>query len=147
MVLNYAQQAIGGAAAAGMILSDHLTRTAWYHRSDEHGSTGDYADALRDAAAADMFAVAAERGGFDAIEAIHQETRVPLLSDDQLDELNADIDYLPGDDDELTPLDDDDVAFVVPFADGLGLDWPDAEADAEPFIWAGSDMSDSEAPF
>lgn len=136
MVLNYAEQAIGGAAAAALILSDHLTGTAWYQRTpaDDNGSMADFADALRDAAAADMAAMSAEQASFDGIE----RERVSLLTDDELDAMSADIDTMTED--------DDDVAFVVPFADGLGLDWPADDDDDAPFMWAGSEMTD-EVPF
>lgn len=148
MVLNYAEQAIGGAAAAAVILSDHLTGTAWYQRTpaDDNGSTADFADALRDAAAADMFAMSAERASFDGMAETHQEVSVPLLTDEELDAMSADIDMLPAEEDELSPIADESLEFVVPFADGLGLDWPADDDDDAPFMWAGSEMSE-EVPF
>lgn len=140
-MFTIAQQIAGGSAAAALLLSDHMSGTAWYQRTpvDEHGSTSDYAEALRDAAAADMFAVNAERASFDAVESIHQETRVNLLSDAELDAMTADIDVVTDD--------DDDVAFVVPFADGLGLEWPADEDGDETFMFGGVDYSDEIAPF
>lgn len=131
-MFNIAQQIVGGTAAAALILSDHVNGTAWYQSmarsTDEHGSTDDFTDALVAAVAADRFAT--------------EGATEQLLSDAELDALTADIDYEPVD------LDDTEHhEFVVPFADGLGFDWPDDTDDPEPFFWAGVDMSDSEVPF
>lgn len=129
-MFNMAQQVIGGTAAAALIVSDHVNGSAWYQRavankSDEHGSTDDYTEALVAAVAADRFA--------------EQSATEQLLSDAELDALTADIDTVD--------LDDEQHEFVVPFADGLGLDWPAEDDDSEPFMWAGVDMSDEQAPF
>lgn len=100
-MMTYAQLVAGGAAAAGVLLSDHLTGTAVYQDTP-----------VFDAAELEL-ALASEE--------------TPLISDEELDAMTEDIDYWHSDADSMSP----DVALLVPFPDGLGFDWAADDDDAE----------------